>query len=119
MRRREFITLVGGTAAAWPLAARAQQHVIPRVGYIWIGARGTEGSVAGLRQGLADRGYIVGRNLLLEERYAEGKAERVPELIAEILALSVDVLVTPGTPITLAAQRATVNRLANLALTHF
>jgi putative ABC transport system substrate-binding protein len=81
--------------------------VIPRVGYIWIGVRGTDGSVGGLRQGLADRGYIVGRNLLLEERYAEGKAERVPELIAEILALSVDVLVTPGTPITLAAQRAT------------
>ena len=108
MKRREFIGLVGGAAAAaCPLAARAQQHAIPRVGYIWIGARGTDGSVAGLRQGLTDKGYIVGRNLVLEERYAEGKAERVPELIAELLALNVDVLVTPGTPITLAAQRAT------------
>src|ERR1700675_2611848 len=107
MRRRDFIILLGGAAAGRPLAARAQQHAIPRVGYIWIGARGTDGSVAGLRQGLTDRGYIVGRNLVLEERYAEGKAERVPELIAELLALNVDVLVTPGTPITLAAQRAT------------
>src|ERR1700688_1041051 len=106
MRRREFIILLGGTAAGRPLAARAQ-HAIPRVGYIWIGARGTDGSVAGLRQGLTDRGYIVGRNLVIEERYAEGKAERVPELIAELLALNVDVLVTSGTPITLAAQRAT------------
>src|ERR1700736_1250524 len=107
MRRRDFIILLGGAAAGRPLAARAQQHAIPRVGYIWIGARGTDGSVAGLRQGLTDRGYIVGRNLRLEERYAEGKAERVPALIAELLALNVDVLVTPGTPITLAAQRAT------------
>jgi putative ABC transport system substrate-binding protein len=107
MRRRDFIILLGCTAAGRPLAARAQQHAIPRVGYIWIGARGTDGSVAGLRQGLTDKGYIVGRNLVLEERYAEGKAERVPELIAELLALNVDVLVTPGTPITLAAQRAT------------
>jgi putative ABC transport system substrate-binding protein len=63
MRRRDFIIFLGGTAASLPLAARAQQHAIPRIGYIWIGARGTDGSVAGLRQGLADRGYIVGRNL--------------------------------------------------------
>jgi putative ABC transport system substrate-binding protein len=64
-------------------------------------------SSAGLRQGLADFGYVVGRNLVLEERYANGDAERVPALIAELLALNIDVLLTPGTPITLAAQRAT------------
>jgi ABC-type uncharacterized transport system substrate-binding protein len=62
---------------------------------------------AGLRQGLADRGYIVGRNLILEERYADGDAERVPALFAELLALNVDVIATPGTPITRAARRAT------------
>jgi hypothetical protein len=106
MRRREFITLLGG-AAGWPLAARAQQPVTPRIGYIWIGTRGTDVSNAGLRQGLDDRGYAVGRNLVLEERYADGHAERLPALIAELLAVKVDVLVTPGTPITRAAQLAT------------
>lgn len=106
MRRRDFMSLVGSAALAWPLAARAQQPAIPRVGYIWIGGRG-EVSNAGLRQGLAERGYIVGRNLALEERYAEGNAERVPVLISELLALKIDVLVTVGTPITLAAERAT------------
>ena len=62
---------------------------------------------AGLREGLAEGGYIVGRNLALEERYADGHADRIPGLIAELLALNVDVLVTPGTTITRAAQRAT------------
>jgi putative ABC transport system substrate-binding protein len=109
MRRRAFIALLGTAAAGcWPLAAaRAQQSKIPRVGYVWISERGTDVSSAGLRQGLADRGYVLGRNLLLDERYAEGDQERIPTLIAELLALNVDVLVTPGTPITLAAHRAT------------
>jgi putative ABC transport system substrate-binding protein len=80
---------------------------VPRVGYVWTGASATDISNAGLRQGLADMGYLVGRNLVLEERYANGNPERVPALIAELLALNVDVLLTPGTPITLAAQRAT------------
>ncbi len=104
MRRREFITLIG---AVWALPAKAQQ-TIPRIGYIWIGTReGTDVSNAGLRQGLADRGYEIGRNLILEERYADGDSARVPSLISELLALHVDVLVTVGTPISLAAQRAT------------
>jgi putative ABC transport system substrate-binding protein len=107
MKRREFITLLGVTVVAWPRAARSQKQAVPRVGYIWIGARGTDVSNAGLRQGLADLGYVVGRNLVLEERYANGNPERVPRLIAELLALHVDVILTPGTPITLAAQRAT------------
>jgi putative tryptophan/tyrosine transport system substrate-binding protein len=108
MKRRELITLLGGAVVAWPRAARSQKSTVPRVGYIWIGARGTDvRSNAGLRQGLADLGYVVGSNLLLEERYANGNQERVPGLIAELLALNVDVLLTPGTPITLAAQRAT------------
>ena len=92
---------------AWPLVARAQQSAMPRVGYIWSGAPGTDVSNAGLRQGLTDRGYVIGGNLVLEERYAEGNPERIPALIAELLALNIDVLVTPGTPITLAAKLAT------------
>jgi putative ABC transport system substrate-binding protein len=105
MRRREFIGLIG---AVWALPARAQQQTIPRIGYVWIGTReGTDVSNAGLRQGLADRGYVIGRNLILEERYADGDGARVPSLISELLALHVDVLVTVGTPISLAAQRAT------------
>jgi putative tryptophan/tyrosine transport system substrate-binding protein len=108
LRRRQFITLLGGTAATLPLAARAQQPTMPRVGFIWIGARGTDLSqVAGLRQGLSDRGYVFGRNLALEERYADGNPDRIPVLIAELLALRIDVLVTAGTPLTRAAQSAT------------
>jgi putative tryptophan/tyrosine transport system substrate-binding protein len=107
MKRRDFIRLIGGALVGWPRAARSQKPAVPRVGYIWIGARGTDVSNSGLRQGLADLGYIVGHNLVLEERYANGNPERVPGLIAELLALHVDVLMTPGTPITLAAKRAT------------
>jgi putative tryptophan/tyrosine transport system substrate-binding protein len=106
MNRREF-TVLGGGAITWSFSARAQQSAVPRIGYVWIGARGTDVSNAGIRQGLADKGYILGRNLLLEERYADGKPELIPALIAELLALKVDVLLTPGTPITRAAQRAT------------
>jgi putative ABC transport system substrate-binding protein len=106
MQRREFITLIVGAVVGMS-AARAQQPAMPRVGYLWIGSRGMDGSVAGLRQGLADLGYVVGRNLVLEERYANGNPKSVPALIAELLALNIDVLVTPGTPVTLAAHRAT------------
>lgn len=108
VRRREFIGLFGVAIVGWPLAVRAQHVAMPRVGYVWIGSAGdANASIAGLRQGLADRGYIIGRNLVLEERYADGDAERVPALIAELLALNVDVLATPGSPITRAARRAT------------
>jgi putative ABC transport system substrate-binding protein len=107
MRRRDFITFIGG-ATAWPLAAHAQQAAIPRVGYVFVGAgNGTDVSNAGLRQGLTDRGYEIGRNLILEERYANGNWDRVPALITELLALKVDILVTVGTLTSLAAQRAT------------
>jgi putative ABC transport system substrate-binding protein len=106
MRRREFIALLG--AAGWPLVARAQQSErMQRVGYVWIGTRDNDPNGAGLRQGLADAGYVIGRNLALEERYAEGHAEQIPALIAELLSLKLDVLVTPGTQITRVAQRAT------------
>ena len=107
MRRREFVAGLAGVTATWPLAARAQQPAMPKVGYVWVGERGTDVSGAGLRQGLADRGYVIGQNLVLEERYANGDSEKVPAFIAELLALKVDVLVTVGTFASLAARRAT------------
>jgi putative ABC transport system substrate-binding protein len=61
MKRREFFTLLGGGVVAWPRGARSQKPAVPRVGYIWIGARGTDVSNAGLRQGLTDLGYVVGK----------------------------------------------------------
>lgn len=106
MRRREFIGLVSG-AAAWPLAAEAQQAAMPKVGFVWTGGPDDDVSGAGLRQGLADRGYVIGRNLAFEDRYARGDLEKVPSLIAELLALKVDVLVTVGTQSSLLARRAT------------
>jgi putative tryptophan/tyrosine transport system substrate-binding protein len=107
MKRRAFIAGLG-SAAAWPMMARAQQQpAMPKVGYVWIGERGNDVGSAGLRQGLVDKGYVIGRNLALEERYAHGDIEKVPALIAELLALKVDVLVTAGTPISLAARGAT------------
>jgi putative ABC transport system substrate-binding protein len=107
MRRREFITLFG-SAATWPLAARAQTPGrVQRVGFVWIGAAGPHESIAGLRRGLEERGYVLGRDLVLEERHADGNAARVPSLVADLLALNVDVLATPGTLISFAAKRAT------------
>src|SRR5271163_4350647 len=78
MRRREFIAWLGAAATpgAWPLSAPAQPTKIPRVGYVWFGRPDPNVGLAGLRQGLADRGYVLGRNLLLEERYAEGDRDR-------------------------------------------
>jgi putative tryptophan/tyrosine transport system substrate-binding protein len=106
VNRRAFMAGFGG-AAACPFLTRAQPFTAPRVGYVWIGSRGTEVNAAGLAQGLADRGYVTGRDVVIEERYADGQAERMPALFAELLTQRIDVLATPGTPITRAAQRAT------------
>jgi putative tryptophan/tyrosine transport system substrate-binding protein len=106
VRRREFIAGLGG-AVAWPVVARGQQATSPKVGYVFVGQRGTDVSGAGLRQGLADRGYQVGKNLVLEERYANGDSGKIPALVSELLANKVDVLVTVGTFASLAARRAT------------
>ncbi len=107
MKRREFLMVVGGAVVTCPLAARAQQPALPRVGYVFVGTRGTDASGAGLRKGLAELGYEIGRNVTLEERYADGDSAKMPALISELLAEKVDVLVTVGSFATLAAKRAT------------
>ena len=109
MKRREFIALLGGAAAAWPLAAGAQTSPkIPRIGYI-AGAGSSVGDhiVAAFRQGLTQLGHVEGRTIALEVRWAEGRTEGVPELVAELVDLKMDVLVAGSSVVALAAQKAT------------
>ena len=108
MRRREFITLLGGAAAAWPLAARAQQPAkVPRIGFLFYGSPGPSPELDAFRQGLRELGYIEGQNIVIEYRFASGRVERLPELATELVRLKPDVIVTPGTPASLAAKQAT------------
>jgi putative tryptophan/tyrosine transport system substrate-binding protein len=109
VRRREFIALLGGAAAAWPLAARAQQsHTVARIGFLGAAsATGFASQLRGFRQGLADLGYIEGTTIVIEYRWAEGEIARLPELAVELVRSNVDVIVTHGTPGILAAKQAT------------
>jgi putative ABC transport system substrate-binding protein len=109
MRRRKFITLLGGAAVVWPLAARAQQPVqIRRIGYLGSdSASKTVVRVDALRTGLHDLGYVEGKNIVIEFRWAEGNYDRLPDLVAELIGLKIEVLVTQGTPVTAAAKRMT------------
>jgi putative ABC transport system substrate-binding protein len=109
VKRREFITLLGGAAAAWPLPARAQQPgKLPTIGYLGATTPSTESQrVAALVRRLREFGWIEGRNLTIEYRYAEGRSERYAELAAEFVRLNVDVIVTYGTPAVAAAKQAT------------
>ena len=109
MKRREFIAGLGG-AAAWPLVVRAQQEAgrTLRLGYLWIGADGSDGqTLSGVRQGLADVGLVEGRNLVMERRYADSYPERLSALAAELVRLDVAVLLAPGALVTRAARSAT------------
>jgi putative tryptophan/tyrosine transport system substrate-binding protein len=108
MKRREFITLLGGSAATWPLAARAQQQRrIPRVGFLGNSTAALEENlVQPFRDGLRELGYLEGHNILIEYRWAEGNYEQFPYLIAELIALKVDLFVTAGTPAAVAVKKA-------------
>jgi len=97
LKRREFITLLGGTAAAWPLAARAQQRTTAVIGYLSGFAPGafTQTLVA-FREGLGQTGYVEGRNLAIEYRWAEGQYDRLPALAADLVSQNVDLIVASG-----------------------
>ena len=108
MKRREFITLLGGAAAAWPLAARAQSPTVPVIGFL-SGRSPSESAyaLAAFHQGLKQGGYVEGQNVAIEYRWAEGRYDRFPALVAEAVQLKVDVIVTAGTPAVLAAKEGT------------
>jgi putative tryptophan/tyrosine transport system substrate-binding protein len=109
MRRREFITALGGAAVAWPLVARGQQAgKVHRLGF--LGSATPEGSakaVESFRTGLSEFGYFEGRNIGIEFRWADGVYDRLPHLVAELIATNIDVLITHGTPGTRVAKQAT------------
>jgi putative tryptophan/tyrosine transport system substrate-binding protein len=111
MKRREFISLLGGAMVAWPLAARAQQtSKVPRIGFLDPLSRSSPidmGFVEAFRSGLHDLGYVEGKNIIIEYRWSEGKYDRLPGVIAELIHLGVDMLVTYGTPATRASKQAT------------
>jgi putative tryptophan/tyrosine transport system substrate-binding protein len=112
MRRREFIKVIAGSAAAaWPFAGRAQQPTkVPRIGFLGNSTAALEADlVKPFRDGLRELGYEEGRDIVIEYRWAEGNYERFPTLIAELIALKVDVFVTAGTPAAVAIRKATTS----------
>jgi putative ABC transport system substrate-binding protein len=108
MRRREFIAGSGSAAVAWPLAARAQQPAMPVIGYLSFGTPGQDvGTLAGFRKGLSEAGYVEGRNVGMELRYALNDPSRLPELAADLVRRRVTVIATVGGAATLAAKALT------------
>src|SRR5437762_10416865 len=112
VRRRDFIILTAGAAAVWPLAARAQQAPDRpwRVGWVWNGrSGGNPPQVAGFRQGLKSFGYVEGKTIVVDYRFAEGDSDRVAGLVTDVVRTRPDVLVALGTPVIAAMKQATTD----------